>query len=32
MTDVSFTCVIDKNYGCNRMPISDAEAVVMQVL
>ncbi len=27
-----FTRVIDKNYGCNRMPISDAEAVVMHVL
>ncbi|RXU29351.1 BlaI/MecI/CopY family transcriptional regulator, partial [Pseudomonas syringae] len=32
MTSNLFTRVIDKNCGCNRMPISDAEAVVMQVL
>ncbi|CAD7714260.1 Penicillinase repressor [Xanthomonas hydrangeae] len=32
MTTIWFTCVISKNYMCNRMSISDAEAVVMQVL
>ncbi|MFS8464156.1 BlaI/MecI/CopY family transcriptional regulator [Xanthomonas campestris pv. raphani] len=32
MTGFEITCVIDKNYGCNRMAISESEAIVMQVL